>query len=182
MYLASSIEEIPPVRHPCALSIGSFDGVHLGHQALISALKVKASPQGTVAVLTFTTHPSSLFHPHSPVSLIIPVDERIRLLFSYGVDLVIAIPFDKSLSNISYDLFLTSLKSHLPFDHLVLGKGAVLGHSRQGTQERIEALSKTLGFEATYLEKQLPISSQTIRQLIKEGRFEEVSQALGRPF
>lgn len=181
MIIANQLQDIPPLPTPIALTIGTYDGVHLGHQYLFQELK----KYGTAAVLTFSNHPAEVLHPHTAPPLIDTLDQKIRRLENNGIDLAIILPFTSELSSLSYDTFLKQVREHLPFTHLILGEGAVIGHQAQGTEKNIRALAKELDFEAIYLPKFTldgeVISSRKIRQLIETGNFEQAFNLLGRP-
>ncbi|MBS0621308.1 MAG: FAD synthetase family protein [Verrucomicrobia bacterium] len=164
------------------LSIGTFDGVHLGHQHLFSQLP----KEGKRIAFTFTNHPSSYFSHRAPVPLICTLPHKLKLLKSAGMDEVIAVPFDASFAEQTYRAFLTYLKERTGFTHLVLGTGATFGKNREGDEAHVRMLTQELSFQVDYLPKFLkmgqPISSGRIRPLIQEAAFSEVEQLLGRPY
>lgn len=178
MITVERLDDIPPISGPIALTIGFFDGVHLGHQHLFQQLK----KYGTAAVLTFSNHPAEVLRPESTPPLIDTLEQKIRRLETNGIDLTLLLPFTQELSSLSYDTFLKQIHAHLPFTHLILGEGSTLGHQAQGTEENIKALE--LNFEAIYLPKFLfeneIVSSKRIRQLINSGNFEQAFRLLGR--
>jgi riboflavin kinase/FMN adenylyltransferase len=182
MIIVEKLQDVPAISGPIALAIGSYDGVHLGHQYLFQELK----KHGTAAVLTFSNHPAEILNPHSAPPLIDTLDQKIRRLEINGIDLALILPFTPELSSQSYDVFLRQLHQYLPFTHLIRGEGSVLGHKGQGTQENIQALAKELNFEALYLPTYLfegePVSSKKIRELINQGNFEQAFRLLGRKF
>ncbi len=174
MKIVRSVEKLP-----YALTIGNFDGLHRGHQQLISALKKTGL---RTAVLTFSNHPSEVLKSANPAPLLSTPEHKLRLLEQAGVDLVIALPFTKELAAETYDHFLKNLKEHLCFTHLILGKGSALGNRQLGTADKVEALGKTLGFKAEYIDKFLEVSSGSIRKALQLGDMETVHLMLGRPF
>lgn len=179
------LNELPSFPIPCGLTVGSFDGVHLGHQMLIKHLKavVKGHP---VAILTFSNHPSYLFAPQSPTSLICTPEHKKLLLTKYGAEIVLMIPFSKEFSETPFEEFLSILKKKLRFSHLILGTGAAFGKDRQGNEGNVSQLSKTLDFHVEYLAKfqlgSLPVSSGRVRLAIETGDFQEVQMCLGRAY
>jgi riboflavin kinase/FMN adenylyltransferase len=180
--IVKSLEDIPPISGPIALTIGFFDGVHLGHQHLFQQLK----KYGTAAVLTFSNHPAEILRPESSPPLIDTLEQKISRLKTNSIDLTLLLPFTQELSSLSYDTFLKQVHEHLPFTHLILGEGSALGHQAQGTEANIKALAKELNFEAIYLPKFLfeneIVSSKRIRELINSGNFEQAFRLLGRKF
>jgi riboflavin kinase / FMN adenylyltransferase len=169
MLLITDLNDIPTLKEPCGLTIGTFDGVHLGHQTLLKHLRSKK------AIFTFSNSPSNAL-------LIYPPLQKVKYLFDCGADLVIMIPFSHASASIPYDQFLQQMKERLGFSHLVLGAGATFGSKRQGNEENVKKLSKKLHFEVEYLAKYKSISSGYIRNLITHGAFEEASACLGRPY
>ncbi|SRR5581483_5738728 len=186
MLLIPEIEKIPKIHQPCGLTIGSFDGVHLGHQTLLKRLREKLPLNSLLVVYTFTNHPSHLFAPHAPIPLICSPLQKVKLLGDYGADMVIFTPFDQQFAKMPFDKFLELLKQKLCFSHLVLGAGATFGCKRQGKEENVRELATSLNFEVEYLPKtharKKLISSGLIRTLIQSGAFHEASECLGRPY
>ena len=164
---------------PYALTIGNFDGLHRGHQQLISALKKDRVAHGCSHL-----QQPSFGSPQKRKSCPAPLtpEHKLRLLEQAGVDLVIALPFTKELAAETYDHFLERLKEHICFTHLILGEGSALGHRQLGTQDKVEALGKTLGFEAEYIDKFLEVSSGAISKALQQGDLKAVHLLLGRPF
>ncbi len=172
-------------QDPCAMTIGSFDGVHLGHQALLSEMRDRIGPKGTLSVLTFSNHPSHILPQRTPTPLISSKEIKLRYLEEYGVDVVFCIKFTHNLAEKPYDFFLKELYKACPFSLLLLGEGASLGRKRQGTAEKLTALGEELGYRVKYMEKRKTgkeqISSNRIRACILEGRIEEAQDLLGHP-
>ena len=162
MYIARSLDEIPPLQGPIALTIGNFDGVHAGHQCLLTHLRTL----GTPVVFTFSNHPRELLTGEK-IPLLSPLESRLALLEKAGVALTILLPFTREFASQSYTTFLTTLHSALPFTHLLLGEDAALGHNREGTPTRLTQLGTTCGFTAHFLPKLTkdgaPISSTSLR-------------------
>jgi riboflavin kinase/FMN adenylyltransferase len=186
MILITDICQIPPIDRPCGLTIGSFDGVHLGHQALLHRLRSKLPSEGLLAVFTFSNHPSHYFTPHAPIPLITPPLQKAQLLKELGADIAILTPFTPEFSKTCFDEFLRTLKSRLSFSYLVLGSGATFGKHKEGNEANVRNLCSKLSFEVEYLPKLslqgAPISSGRIRALISQGAFHEAKAYLGRPY
>lgn len=184
MLLIPSIEETPTIHQPCGLTIGSFDGVHLGHQALLKRLREKLPSDSLLVVYTFSNHPSHLFAPDAPTPLICPPLQKVKLLRDYGADIVVFGPFDQKFANTPFDIFLQRLKEKLGFSQLVLGTGATFGHKRLGNEENVRKIAPALKFEVEYLSKthlhEKVISSGLLRTLIQRGAFHEAAECLGR--
>lgn len=186
MLLVLSIDDVPSIDQPCGLTIGSFDGVHLGHQTLLKQLRAKLPSNGILVVYTFSNHPSHHFTPNAPTPLICPPLQKAKLLEEYGADIVILVPFTQQFANTPYEQFLRHLKEKLSFSHLMLGTNATFGHKRQGNEENVKKIAPSLEFEVNYLPKlalhETPISSGFIRSLIARGAFHETQECLGRPY
>lgn len=186
MLLITDLNTIPPDFPPCGLTIGSFDGVHLGHQALLKTLREKIGPTAPLVVFTFSNHPSHHFNPNNPVPLICPPLQKAKLLETYGADVVILTPFTLDFSQTEFDVFLSTLKKKLKFTHLVLGTGATFGRHKQGNEENVGKMAFQLDFQVEYLPKSKlhgeAISSGRIRSYITQGAFDKVEEGLGRPY
>lgn len=183
MKVVNSIVEIPELEGPIALSIGVFDGVHLGHQTILKELQKETKKGGTRVALTFSNHPSTFLHPNTPVPIIIPFEQRLGLLEEAGIDLVIALPFNQIFANQTYESFFKTLHESLPFEHLVVGDDARFGKDRLGGLKELEALNL---FHAHFLKKETyqkeTISSGTIRSYLEKGNLKKVKKMLGRPY
>lgn len=171
---------------PCALTIGSFDGVHLGHQGILQKLREKVGPRGSVCVLTFSNHPSQVLFGKKPAPLIFSKSLKLEALAECGVDVTFCIPFTLELAAKSYEVFLQELMESCPFDFLVLGEGACLGKKREGTPKKVTQLGEKMGFVTDYILKvekhDFVISSGKIRELILNGNIPKASELLGHPF
>lgn len=186
MQIVPNFEKIPNIQHPCGLTIGSFDGVHCGHQFLLKTLRSRIGNKGILAVLTFNNHPADLIPSRPKTLLLHPLEYKLKLLEREGVDLVIGLNFTKELSSISYKDFLIQLHENFAFDFLLLGEGAAFGRKQEGNQERVEALAKELGFQAEYLKKEKDekeaYSSGRVRAALEQGDLKKVELLLGRPY
>ena len=167
------------------VTIGSFDGVHLGHQAIIRRLVEGAHAAGLPAVaITFFPHPSKVLRGNgSPFYLTTP-EERAELLSGLGVDVAITLKFDKELASHSADEFMGMLASHLKLRHLLVGHDFALGKGREGNYARLEELGKKYEYEieafsALTVNGDL-VSSSRIRELIGQGNMPLAASYLGR--
>lgn len=181
MLIAESLEQIPSLPPPVALTIGNFDGVHLGHQRLLQRLKTL----GTSCVLTFRNHPSMVLRQQLPPP-IYPLEQKVKLLEENGVDLLILLGFSYELAEQPSLVFLKKIQETLPFSFLLLGKGAAFGKDRDGDEAHVRALQDTLHFHAEYLPNITlngrPVSSARIREEIKKNNVHEVERLLGRTY
>ena len=168
-----------------ALTIGVFDGVHQGHQKLLQALKTVAASRGLLsAVVTFRNHPRLVLNPGAKLSYITPVEERLDLIKSQGVDLVIPVDFTREVSLIKAPEFVALLSEHLKMKGLLVGPDFALGNSREGDVPTLKRYGSEMGF---WLETVEPvhmggseIKSTDIRSLITAGDVEAAARMLGR--
>jgi len=185
MIQAGSLEEIN-LEKAC-LTIGSFDGLHRGHQKLIAALVDSANQQNAPAVvLTFFPHPAVILkHIESPYYLSTP-DEKADQLAKLGVDILITIPFTLQLAEITAEDFIAKLIKHTGFKHLVVGCGFVLGKGRQGTVDVLTAIGRLKDYTVTCISPEENdseiISSSKIRGLLETGDVTAASSLLGRNY
>ena len=175
-------------RRPLHLAIGMFDGVHLGHQAVIKAAVQSAHrSNGMAAVLTFDPHPSRLFRPDDPVRLIMDRERRVAALAALGVSAVIVQPFDAEFAAINAADFLPSLKAALPDLHTVyVGENWRFGRGRTGDVAMLVSEAKKLKLHVVSAPRingdGEPISSTRIRSLLLEGRIDAANVLLGAAY
>ncbi len=169
------------------LTIGSYDGVHLGHQQIIHQITAGAHQAGVPAVvLTFYPHPSVVLRgPRSSFYLTLP-EEKAAILGSMGVDLVITHPFDRQIAATPPREFIQNLHQHLRFRQLWVGYDFALGKDRVGDIPHLQILGKEFGFNVNVIsavesdgEK---VSSSRIRRHLEAGEIEPANDLLGRPF
>ena len=171
----------------CWLTIGSFDGVHLGHQQIINPLVTGAHNLGLPAVVvTFHPHPLLVIKEEiRPFYLTLP-EERAQILGGFGVDFVLTYPFSKTTSNINASDFIDDLFTHLQFTRLCIGHDFALGKDREGDPSTLKELGEIYGYElhevSPYVLNEEIVSSSLIRRKIREGEIEGANQLLGRPF
>jgi riboflavin kinase / FMN adenylyltransferase len=179
---------MPPLRvADPVLTIGNFDGVHLGHQAVIKALIKKARQKGVPAfVLTFFPDPSDFFSEADwPYYLTTP-SEKANLICGLGADRVFTLRFDRAFADLSPEAFLSTLKEKFDLSLLLVGQDFALGKNRQGAFEEIQALSHKLYFDLETMPKVnlhgQVISSTTIRLFLDRGKVNAAAELLGRPY
>ncbi len=186
MFVEQELSGLTPAR-PSLLSIGVFDGVHLGHQTLLRRLVSEAKKQELISgVITFRQHPLKLLSPQGAPPYIASPAENIRLIKALGVDLVITLAFDAELAQIDSQTFVLLLQHHLKMQGLILGWDFAMGRHREGTLQTLEALSQKLGFSievvpAVMLAGEV-VSSSAIRNAILAGDMGKANAMLGRPF
>ena len=166
-------------------ALGFFDGVHLGHQALLKACKALANGQGCkAAAVTFATHPDTLVLGKTP-GLINTIEDRVRLLKAFGMDEVVVLPFDKKMQTMPWQDFLEMLRVSHNATGLVCGHDFRFGNRGEGSGEHLAAFCQEHGMVYTVVPEQklegIPISSTHIRSLLEKGQLEEASRFLGHP-
>lgn len=185
MKILESIKKVDALP-PLGLTIGNFDGVHKGHRLIFQHLRSLVGEKGSMAVLTFSNHPSYILPHLSPIPLICSMQQKISYLEQLRIDFIFLIPFTFELASQTYDLFLKNLFQSYPFQYLVLGKGAALGKDKKGVAEKLQMFAKQMGFQVTYLEKEQldggEISSKKIRELISQGKFKDAAKLLDHPY
>ncbi len=171
----------------CVLTIGAFDGVHLGHQALVRALVDEARAlRLRSVVLTFHPHPSVVLRGRRPGFYLTTPEERAAILLRMGVDDVITQPFDEALSRVSADEFLDRLQVALDPQSLWVGEDFALGYQRQGDVAFLRQAGERRGFR---LHVHPPVtvdgeavSSTRVRETLRAGDVVRAGRYLGRPF
>lgn len=175
------------LRKP-AVAIGNFDGVHLGHQALLHEAKRVATASGGEAVaLTFDPHPARFFAPALAPPMLTTLERRAELLHEAGADVVLVEPFTRELAGMAADAFVEQvLAKEIGAQHVVVGADFSFGKDRQGKVELIRALGTPLGLGLSVVPQVtangLPCSSTKIREFVLEGRVEGARMLLGRDF
>ena len=169
------------------LTIGVFDGVHLGHKFLIRKLVALAHQQNFLSgVVTFRQHPRKLLSPKTKLLYLCSVEKREQLLNNEGVDIVAALSFDHELAKLSARDFVSLLKKYLKMRGLVIGPDFALGRNREGNADTLLSLGEEMGFSVTIVAPKIingeVASSTAIRQALADGDMEKVTRLLGRPF
>jgi riboflavin kinase/FMN adenylyltransferase len=173
---------------PVHLAIGMFDGVHLGHRAVIGAAVEGARRDGGVrAVLTFSPHPSALFRPQQPTRLLEPEEAKAALLEECGVQAVITQPFTPEFAALSDEEFVRWLWAGVPCLRAVyVGENFRFGRGRAGTPSTLASHAAALGFTVNCLPRVeaagATVSSTRIRALVAEGQIARANELLGRPY
>lgn len=170
----------------CWLTIGVFDGVHLGHQSILKQLTAGAHTNGAPAVLlSFHPHPAVVLAKRD-VKLLTTPDERADLVSALGIDALITHPFDAPTAGTSAQAFMSLLKKHLGLSHLLIGYDFALGKNREGDAARLTELGRELGYEVELIravaDEASAISSTAIRKLISAGNVEQAATLLGRAY
>lgn len=183
-----NFREKTPKAQPTVVTIGNFDGIHLGHQALIREVVGEANRRGcTSALVTFNPHPQEVIHPRRPVPRICTPDLQLRLLRESGLDELHVIPFTPELSELEPEAFaLRFLIRRFILEKLIIGYDFRFGKHRKGDFILLESLGREHGFAldeiAPVRKMERIVSSTLIRQMIQAHQFSEVPYFLGRPY
>jgi riboflavin kinase/FMN adenylyltransferase len=173
---------------PCALTIGNFDGVHRGHRELMRRVANHAAFRGwRAAVLTFDPHPAKIVSPERAPRLLTTVEERCRLMAAEGIDRILVLPFDKSVSRLSPEEFAVQILSRkLRVQHVIVGEDFRFGHNQAGDAALLMELGRRYGFTVEPIRKvdihRHHISSTSIRRHLECGNVAEATHELGRPY
>lgn len=169
------------------VTIGNFDGVHLGHQALVDCARQRTLPGEQLAVVTFEPLPQAFFRPEQAPARLSTVRQKLALLSGMGVELCWMMRFDQALSRLSPEEFVRQvLVDGLAARHVVVGEDFRFGHKRAGNLDLLTSLGQKAGFSVETVTAVLlageRISSTAIRQSLAESDFSKAATMLGRPF
>lgn len=173
------------LSRPTVLTIGSFDGIHRGHQYVISRVVSRAKEVSAASgLVTLHPHPKVVLRPDSPLQYLSTIEERLDLLAPLGLDYAIVLPFSIEYSQIRARDFVQMLIDHLHMVELFCGADFGLGYKREGNVDYLRELGKEKGFKVNVIEPQKfdteIMSSTRIRDLIAEGDLEDATRLLGR--
>ena len=178
----------PLQRRPSAVAIGNFDGVHLGHQALLEYVKEAAQARGLVpSVVTFEPHPKDFFGRGGEVARISTLYDKVNAILGTGIERIYILPFNSRLACMPAETFVRDvLLKGLDACWMSVGKDFRFGGDRAGSVELLEELSRTLPYELyvspTFYHKEARVSSSRIREALAVGDLYEAALMLGRPY
>ena len=179
-----AMAELPP---PCVLTIGSFDGVHLGHLRLLEVLTAAAKRRHLIpAVMTLRPHPRSFFFPDEPPFLLTAPEQQEALLRQAGVELLYILPFNARTAAMDRQAFFRLLVDQCRARALVIGHDFRFGRNAEGNYEYLRDAAAGAGVETTQVQALViggqTVSSSLVRELVLAGQMEQVPRFLGRPF
>jgi riboflavin kinase/FMN adenylyltransferase len=193
MKILKSISGLQKIRKGCVLTIGNFDGVHLGHQEILSAAKKSAIRRKTeLLVMTFEPHPVAILYPERAPGVLTPLELKKHLLAKCNVDCLIVLDGDNELLNLSPEDFVNRfLVENIQPSVVVEGGDFNFGVGRAGDINTLQKLGSEKGFEVSVVEpKQIGlstgqivrVSSTLIRYMLESGHVADADAALGRPY
>jgi riboflavin kinase / FMN adenylyltransferase len=186
---------LPPEHalRPCALTIGNFDGVHRGHQAMIALLRSEAAHRGVPScVLSFEPHPRDYFaalagKPELAPARIATLRDKLTELSRCGVDQAVILPFNAQLASLTPRAFIDEvLVKGLKAKYVLVGDDFRFGAKRAGDYATLDAQGALRGFDVARMQSYevhgLRVSSSAVREALKEGRMQDAAKLLGRPY
>ena len=186
MQIYRHIGDLSLTAQGAVITLGNFDGIHLGHQALIGGAVAEAKRLGVpAAVLTFEPHPMKVLAPERAPKMLLAHKDKMQLMQSLGVDIVVVQHFDLSFAKLSAQEFVRELLvGRLKAKKIWVGRDLRFGQARKGSVDDLVRWGPELGFQVAVVEPivvdGVRVSSSHIRQLLNEGRVEEVEPMLGR--
>ncbi len=188
MELIRGLHNLRPRHRGCVATIGNFDGVHLGHQAVFDALRDKADTLGLpVTVVTFEPQPLEYFAPQRAPARLTRLREKCSVLSGLGIDRVLILPFGARLAALDAEDFVRRvLIDGLATGFLMVGDDFRFGHNRSGDFALLATIGRREGFSVENLPSRLHggerISSTRVRSLLRSGDFAQAAELLGRPY
>jgi riboflavin kinase/FMN adenylyltransferase len=184
MRVIRSLDQLK-LERPTVVTIGAFDGLHLGHRELLEQLVRRACRTASLsAVLTFDPLPREVLAPEQNTTCLITTEDKVQLLEAWGIDIAVILPFTSQLAATSARDFVQMLCQHLHMIELWVGWDFALGRGRGGNVATLQKLGRAMGFEVKVLEPvqdgDVVISSTEIRRLIGAGQVQEAAEMLGR--
>lgn len=176
------------ILRPTVLTLGVFDGLHLGHQRIMQTVVERARAINAVpTAITFDPHPRAVLHPESAPPLLQTLDQRLANFEILGIEQAIVIAFDRAFASTPAEAFLSDvIRDRLHAREVYLGKGFAFGRGRGGNIELLRRMSGEFGFEADEVDEVRlrghRISSSRIRERLAEGRVNLARRMLGRPY
>ncbi len=187
MQIFKNPTETLDLSQPVILTIGNYDGVHLGHQTIINRVLKLAHIHNTQAVLiTFDNHPVKVLRPETTIFQLCTLSHKTELLKSQGIDILLLFHFTLQFSKQTAHSFLRKIYDLIPFSHLVLGPDATIGKEKEGNRCKVTEIAKEMNFTVEYLPPlkidEEKVSSSVIRRAVQQGNLALAEQMLGRPF
>jgi riboflavin kinase / FMN adenylyltransferase len=177
-----------PRFHNAVITIGTFDGVHTGHKAILREVVNHAKIVGGVSVLlTFEPHPRKLLFPDQPLGIITPLHQKLQLITEAGIEHIVVVPFTREFSRLTAQEYIEHFIVDIFHPHsIIIGYDHRFGHDRKGDLQLMEQYAALHQYELIEIPAQLideaAVSSTKIRQALNEGRVEDANHMLGRNY
>lgn len=186
MQIEEELAKVKPQKETL-LTIGVFDGVHLGHQHLLTHLRNEARKKGWLSgVVTFKSHPQAVLFHENKLFWLNDLETRISLLQGVGIDVIVVLSFTLELAQLTAREFVQLLKDYLQMRGLVIGPDFALGRNREGDAAQLRLLGQEMGFSVEVVPPLVldgeVVSSSAVRQTLAQGNMEKVEKLSGRFF
>jgi riboflavin kinase/FMN adenylyltransferase len=193
MRVIQTVSELGQITKGGVLTIGNFDGVHLGHQEILAAARVAANQRKVELVaMTFEPHPVAILHPERAPGVLTPLEVKMDLLAQYGVDCLIVLKGSRELLDLTPEDFVGRfLVENIRPSAVVEGSDFNFGAARAGTTDTLRKLAESNGFEVVVVEpreirlstgQSVRVSSTMVRYMLESGHVADAAAALGRPY
>jgi riboflavin kinase / FMN adenylyltransferase len=188
MDLVSGVASLPLGKGPTVVTVGFFDGVHRGHQAVIRRTVDVAGRRGLIPVaVTFDRHPREILTPGKEPALLTTMERKAQLIEALGIEALVVLEFDRDFSTWSPGQFVNRILLHgLSAEHVIVGTNFRFGHKAEGNLAMLSALGQTFGFSVEGVQvlkiDERPVSSSSIREAVAAGDLEWPATALGRRY
>lgn len=187
MAVYTSTDALPEFNNP-VITIGTFDGVHIGHKTILKEIVDHAKEvQGESILLTFEPHPRKVIFPDKPLQLLTPLEEKLELVKATGVDHIVVVPFTKAFANLTAEEYISDflVKQFKPHS-IVIGYDHQFGNDRKGDINLLKQLSEQYRYKVYEISAQLihdaAVSSTKVRKAVSSGDMTEAANMLGRPY
>jgi riboflavin kinase/FMN adenylyltransferase len=188
MEIIRGLENLTGSYPKTVLTIGNFDGIHLGHQKILSMVCKRAEEiNGTSMVMTFDPHPIKVIAPERDIKMLTTFDEKARLIGETGINVLLCIKFDREFSHMLPDDFIDNvLVGQINTKEIIVGSNYAFGKNKKGTIDLLRRRGKKYGFSVTAVRNAEVhghiVSSSTVRSLLLKGAVSEVANFLGRAY
>lgn len=185
MEIITDLDAIPRLQNP-VVTVGAFDGIHLGHRQIFETVKEYSRQiDGVSVAVTFDPHPQMVLRPNSDFFQIFPLEEKIKLIKEESIDYLIIINFTKKFSQLSSERFLKDIIiDKIGAKAIVMGPSHSFGHKREGNHETMEAICQEHGIEIIEIPEfkinDVKVRSSQIRKLIANNNWDIAAEMLGR--
>jgi riboflavin kinase/FMN adenylyltransferase len=171
------------IKSPTVVTIGTFDGVHLGHRKIFEKVQKIARKKDLKSILVTFEPPPKRFFSNGKIENLTILSEKVEILADIGLDYFLVLPFNKELVRTSYkDFVKKTLKNSLQAKYLVVGYDFRMGHGKEGNPENLMEMGFFVTIIAPFKIEGEPVKSSFIRELVKEGKIERANKFLGYPY